>query len=149
MITLSPLNGVLSRMETLTRAMDDAIGKTGEFTNGSGQYWTPSMDAWETGQAFVVQLDLPGVTADQVDVTFDRNTLTIRGTRPATIPQPEQGELRVFFAERAPGAFTRTLRFPQYVEASRIDAAFTNGVLTVTVPKAEAAKPRKIEIASN
>ena len=107
------------------------------------------MDAWETEQAFVVQLDLPGVTGEQVDVSFDRNTLSIRGTRPATLPQPDKGELRVFFAERAPGAFSRTLRFPQYVEASRIEASFANGVLTVTVPKAEAAKPRKIEIATN
>ena len=69
-----------------------------------------------------------------------------RGTRPATVPAPEKGELRVFFAERAPGAFSRTLRFPQYVEASKIEAAFTNGVLTVTIPKSEAAKPRKIEV---
>jgi len=149
MITVSPLNGVLSRMATLNRAMEEVVGRADEPTNGSGSYWTPEMDAWETEQAFVVQLDLPGVTRDQVDVTFDRNTLTIRGTRLATIPQAEQGELRVFFAERAPGAFIRTLRFPQYVEASRIDASFTNGVLTVTVPKAEAAKPRKIEIATN
>jgi HSP20 family protein len=145
MITVSPLNGVLSRMATLNRAMEE-VGRAEESTNGSGSYLTPEMDAWETEHAFVVQLDLPGVTQDQVDVTFDRNTLTIRGTRPATIPQAEQGELRVFFAERAPGAFIRTLRFPQYIEASRIDASFTNGVLTVTVPKAEAAKPRKIEI---
>lgn len=148
MITVSPLNGVLSRMATLTRAMDDVTGHADQFTNGNGQYWTAAMDAWETEQAFIVQLDLPGVTAEQVDVTFDRNTLTIRGTRPTTIPQPEQGELRVFFAERAPGAFSRTLRFPQYVEASRIDATSTNGVLTVTVPKAETAKARKIAIAT-
>jgi HSP20 family protein len=54
--------------------------------------------------------------------------------------------MRVFVAERTPGSFARTLRFPQYVEASRIDAKLDNGVLTVTVPKTEAAKPRKIEI---
>jgi len=67
----------------------------------------------------------------------------------ATIPAPDKGELRVFFAERAPGAFSRTLRFPQYVDAAKIDASFANGVLTVTVPKAETAKARKIEIATN
>lgn len=145
MITASPLNNVLNRMVTLSRAMDDAMGRVDE-SHGTGQYWVPAMDAWETEQAFVVQLDLPGLTADHVDLNFDRNTLTIRGTRPATIPAPEKGELRVFFAERTPGAFSRTLQFPQYVEASRIEATFSNGVLTVTVPKAEAAKPRKIAI---
>lgn len=142
MLTVSPLNGVLSRMATINRAME-------ESALGSAQYWTPNMDAWETEHAFVVQLDLPGLTREQVEVNFDRNTLTVRGTREATIPEVENGEIRVFFAERSPGAFSRSLRFPQYVEASKIEAAFSNGVLTVTVPKAETAKPRKIEIAAN
>jgi HSP20 family protein len=145
MLTVSPLNGVFSRMATLNRAMEEVVGRTEDSSLGA-QYWTPNMDAWETEQAFVVQLDLPGLTRDQVEVNFDRNTLTIRGTRTATIPASEKGELRVFFAERLPGTFSRTLRFPQYVEASKIEAAFTNGVLTVTIPKSEAAKPRKIEV---
>lgn len=145
MLTVAPLNGVFSRMANLNRAMDEVLGQSDE----SYTHWTPAVDAWETEQAFVVQLDLPGLTPDQVDVNFNRNTLTIRGTRGATIPQPDNGDLRVFFAERAPGSFSRSLRFPQYVESSKIEASFTNGVLTVTVPKAEAAKPRKIEIAKN
>ena len=145
MLTVTPLNGVFGRMATLNRAMDEVIGRSDE----SYSYWTPAVDAWETEHAFVVQLDLPGLTPDQVDVNFDRNTLTIRGTRGATIPQAEKGDLRVFLAERTPGSFTRSLRFPQYVESSKIEAAFTNGVLTITVPKAETAKPRKIEIAAN
>jgi HSP20 family protein len=145
MITVSPLNGVFSRMTSLSRAMDDAIGRTDEV-NAAGQYFIPTMDAWETEQAFVVQVDLPGVTAENVDVSFDRNTLTIRGTRPATLPAADTGEKRVFIAERTPGTFGRTLRFPQYVEPSRIEAKFDSGVLTVTVPKSEAAKPRKIQV---
>ena len=148
MLTVSPLNGVFSRMATLNRAMEDVVGRAEDSALGA-QYWTPNMDAWETEQAFVVQLDLPGLKRDQVEVNFDRNTLTIRGTRTDTIPSVEKGELRVFFAERAPGSFSRTLRFPQYVEASRIEAAFTDGVLTLPIPKSEAAKPRKIEIAVN
>ena len=142
MTPLTPLNGVFSRMATLNRAMDEVLDRADE----SPLYWTPAIDAWETEQAFVVQLDLPGLTADQVDVNFDRNTLTVRGTRDATIPKVENGELRVFIAERTPGTFTRTLRFPQYVESSKIEASFANGVLTITVPKAETAKPRKIEV---
>jgi len=143
MTTISPLNGVLSRMATLSRAMDDVIGQTNESLNG--QYWVPSMDAWETEQAFVVQVDLPGLKPEQVDVSFDRNVLTVRGTRSDTIPT-DKGEKRVFFVERSPGSFSRTLRFPQYVEAAKIEAKFENGVLTVTVPKSEAGKPRKIAV---
>ena len=148
MLTVTPLNGVFSRMANLNRAIDEVIGRADESNYGA--YWTPALDAWETEHAFVVQLDLPGLTPDQVDVNFDRNTLTVRGTRGATIPQPEKdGEVRVFFAERAPGSFSRSLRFPLYVETSKIEASFTNGVLTITIPKAETAKPRKIEIAAN
>jgi HSP20 family protein len=95
-----------------------------------------------------VQLDLPGLAPEQVDVSFDRNTLTVKGTRSDTIPS-DKTEKRVFFVERSPGAFSRTLRFPQYVEASKIEAKFANGVLTVSVPKSEAAKARKISITSN
>jgi HSP20 family protein len=142
-----PLNSVLDRMVTLSRAMDDAF-QNGEASGQSQQYWVPALDAWETEQAFVVQLDLPGLSPEHVDLSFDRNTLTIRGTRPGTIQTPEKGELRVFFNERAYGAFTRSLRFPQWVEVDRISATFENGVLTISVPKAETARPRKISIAS-
>ena len=55
MITVSPINGVLSRMSSLSRAMDDVTGRSDEYANGNGQYFTPAMDAWETEQAFVVQ----------------------------------------------------------------------------------------------
>lgn len=149
MLTVSPLNGVLSRMATLNRAMEEVVGRSDDSAFGYGQYWTPTMDAWETEHAFVAQLDLPGLTKEQVEVNFDRNTLTVRGSRPNSIPQNDKGEVRVFFAERTAGAFSRSVRFPQYVEASRIEATFNNGVLTITVPKAEAAKPRKIEISAN
>lgn len=139
-----PLNGVFGRMASLNRAMEDVIGRS-EASNGNYD-WVPAMDAWETEHVFQVQLDLPGLTPEQVDVSFDRNTLTVSGTRTDTIPANGNGEQRVFFAERVSGGFSRTLRFPQYVEASKIEAKFENGVLTVTVPKSEAAKPRKITV---
>ncbi len=147
MVTISPLNSVLNRMVTLSRAMDDAMDQSDEAPGAAGQqYWVPALDAWESENAFKVQLDLPGMSADQVDITFDRNMLTVSGTRPPAMQAPEQGELRVFFAERTSGSFSRSLRFPQWVEGSKIEASFANGVLTITVPKAEAAKPRKIAI---
>ena len=147
-MTISPFNTVLDRMVTLSRAMDEALGSKNSDNTAtvSQQYWVPALDAWETENAFQVQLDLPGLSSENVDIGFDRNTLTITGTRPATIQAPEKGEVRVFFAERAYGSFQRTLRFPQYVVGDRISATFTDGVLTITVPKAEEAKPRKVKI---
>ena len=150
MVTLSPLNSVLDRMVTLSRAMDGAFGTpAGDTLSGTqNTYWVPALDAWETEHAFVVQLDLPGVSPENVDITFERNTLTVHGTRGATIQTPEKGEMKIYFSERVAGTFTRTLRFPQYVEGDKIAAKFADGVLTITLPKAEAAKARKITIAS-
>jgi HSP20 family protein len=149
MVTITPLNTMLDRMVTLSRAMDqafvngapDALGKP-----AAQPAWVPELDAWETETDYIVQLDLPGVRAESVDINFERNTLTIRGERERGIRAPEKGELRVFFAERDWGTFTRSLRFPQHVAGDNISAEFTDGVLTVRVPKTEAAKPRKIQI---
>jgi HSP20 family protein len=151
MVTMTPLNTMLDRMVTLSRAMDQA------FVNGSADTlgktatqpaWIPELDAWETEGEYVVTLDLPGVRAEQVEISFERNTLTVRGERERAISAPEKGELRVFFAEREWGSFVRSLRFPQHVAGDNIVANFDQGVLTIRVPKTEAAKPRKIEIAT-
>lgn len=146
-MSVSPLDTVLDRMVTLSRAMDEAFGATTGNGRTAQQYWVPSLDAWETEQAFVVQLDLPGLSPEDVDISFDRHTLTIRGNRAATVQAPEKGETRVYFTERPSGAFSRTLRFPRYVVGDKIEAQYNNGVLTIMLPKAEEAKPRKITIA--
>ena len=146
MISTSPLNAVLDRMVTLGRSMDYAFNPN-ETAGSRTSYWVPDIDAMETEHDFVVTLDLPGVAAEKVDISFERNTLTVSGVRDAKAT-PEKGEFRVFFAERAAGAFSRSLRFPQYVEGDKISAQFDRGVLTITVPKAEAAKARKIAISA-
>jgi HSP20 family protein len=143
MVTVTPLSSVFDRMVSLSRAMD------GAFTPPTGNQpalrtWTPAVDAVETENEYVVYIDLPGITSDKVEVNFERNTLTVRGERDGNLPQSEGS--RVFFTERDWGSFERSLRFPQHVEGDRIGASFNNGVLSITVPKSEAAKPRRIEI---
>ena len=131
----------LDRMLTLNRVFDQAF-------DGSldGRVWVPAMDVAERGDAYVVQAELPGVTPEQVEVSFEQNVLTIRGTKSAGFDAGNEGELRVFAAERACGGFERSVRVPEFVDADRISATFERGVLAVTVPKAEAAQPRKIMI---
>lgn len=133
--------GTLDRMLTLNRAFDQAFNST----LGS-RVWVPAMDVAERGDAYLVQAELPGVSPDQVDVSFEQNVLTIRGTKPASFDVANEGELRVFAAERVHGTFERSVRLPEFVNADRIAASFANGLLTITVPKAEAAQPRKIAI---
>jgi HSP20 family protein len=131
----------LDRMLTLNRAFDQAL-------NGSpaGRVWVPAMDVAERGDAYIVQAELPGVSPEQVEVSFEQNVLTIRGAKPAGFEVGNEGEFRVFAAERAHGNFERAVRLPEFIDTDRIAAKFDNGLLSVTVPKAAAAQPRKITI---
>src|SRR5439155_19243532 len=90
--------------------------------------------------------ELPGASPEQVDVSFEQNVLTIRGSKPASFDVSTDGEVRVFAAERVHGNFERAVRLPEFVDADQIEASFTNGLLTVTVPKAQAAQPPRITI---
>ena len=83
---------------------------------------------------------------EQVDVSFEQNVLTVRGNKPASFDVAAEGEVRVFAAERVHGGFERSVRLPEFVDADRIEATFNNGLLTITIPKAQAAQPRKITI---
>jgi HSP20 family protein len=104
------------------------------------------MDVAERTDAYIVHAELPGVNPDQVEVSFEQNVLTLRGSKPASFDVSSEGELRVFAAERVHGSFERSVRLPEFVDADRISAQFDRGVLTVTIPKAEAAKSRKIAV---
>jgi HSP20 family protein len=133
--------GTLDRMVSLNRVFDQA------FSAAAGsRTWVPALDVAERSDAYVVNAELPGVSPEQVDVSFEQNVLTLRGTKPASFDSSADGELRLFAAERTSGNFERSIRLPEFVDAERIDARFLNGLLTVTVPKAQAAQPRKIEI---
>jgi HSP20 family protein len=135
---------VLDRMLTLARAVDDSFAAGDRYDNRG--VWFPALDVYETEQAYVVELDLPGVHPENVDLSFEQGTLTIRGTRGPTVKTPEKGELRVFSAERVSGSFVRSVRLPEYVDSEKIEATYDNGVLMVTIPKAAAARARRITI---
>jgi HSP20 family protein len=145
------IDSVLDRMLTISRAMDEATnGRLSEPADSPvrPQLWLPPVDIYETESAFVVEADLPGVHQENVNIQFDRNALTISGTRGATLPAKEKSQLRVFSAERLSGTFSRSIRLPEHVDAEKIEASFVNGVLTVTVPKSAGARARTIPIAN-
>jgi len=143
------LDSVLDRMLTFSRAMEEASGTRFSEPGDAParpQLWLPPVDTYETESAFVIEADLPGVHQENVNIQFDRNALTISGTRAATLPAREKAQLRVFSAERLSGTFSRSVRLPEHVDAEKIEASFVNGVLTVTVPKAAGARARTIPI---
>ena len=141
MLTTRPFGSSLDRMLTLNRAFDQAFNGT-----LGGKVWVPALDVAERKDAYVVQLELPGVSPDQVDISFEQNVLTIRGNKPSSWDMTTEDELRVFAAERVHGSFERAVRLPEFIDTENIEASYTNGLLTITVPKAQAAQPRKITI---
>lgn len=106
--------------------------------------WAPPVDVFERADAIRIMAELPGVRPDGVKISVEGNVLTISGTKEQVAE--EQTE-RVHRYERTYGTFERTFTLPSTVDASAIKAAYERGVLTITLPKVEKAKPRTIEIA--
>lgn len=103
------------------------------------------MDAYREGDRFVVHFDLPGVEADSIDLTVERNVLTVRAERHRS-NDTEGREMVV--AERPHGTFSRQLFLGDTLDADRLEANYDAGVLTVTIPIAEQAKPRRVAVAN-
>lgn len=101
------------------------------------------MDAWREGDRFVLEFDLPGVAAESIDVDVERNVLTVRAERVA-----RNGDWERVASERATGVFSRQLVLGDNLDLERIEASYEAGVLRLSVPVAEKAKPRKIAIAT-
>ena len=105
--------------------------------------WSPLVDIFEKGDDMVISAELPGVAKDGIDVQVEGNTLTLRGERKR---ETEHADGETYRMERVYGDFVRSFRLPKTVDATRIAASFNNGVLTITLPKAEESKPKKIDI---
>jgi HSP20 family protein len=149
-MTAYPFDAMFDRVLGMSRAMDQAFSGrpfgTASGTTSRAQLWLPPVDTYETEHAFVVEADLPGLNQENIDLNFEQGTLTISGRRAATLPAQEQGRLRVYSSERLNGAFARSIRLPEYVDGEKIEATYANGVLTVHIPKAPSALPRKIAV---
>jgi HSP20 family protein len=119
----------------------------GTAATGTWSKPTPMpMDAYRDGETFVVCFDLPGVTPDAIDLNVERNVLTVKAER-RPVHTGENFEMQV--SERPLGVFSRQLFLGDTLDAEHIDADYDNGVLTLRIPIAEKAKPRKIEIGAS
>ena len=120
-----------------------------EFDRLTEQVWggrssTMAMDAYRKGDEFLVHFDLPGVDPGSIDLTVERNVLTVSAKR----EWPRGEDADVIASERPHGTFTRKLFLGESLDTDHLDASYDAGVLTVRIPVAEQAKPRKVEITS-
>jgi len=101
------------------------------------------MDAWREGDRFVIEMDVPGVSPDTIDIDVERNVLTVRAERVA-----RNGDWEMLASETTKGAFSRQLVLGDNLDLDKIEASYDNGVLRLVVPVTEQARPRKIEIST-
>ncbi|GAC1409285.1 MAG: Hsp20/alpha crystallin family protein [Actinomycetota bacterium] len=135
-----PFRDLLGVQNDMTKLFDRALN-TGP--SSTARAWAPPLDICETPEGYRVVAELPGFGPSDVDLTVDNGTLTIRGERKFYTEVSPDSFHRV---ERKFGAFMRSVSLPSQVEAEKISAAFDKGVLTIDIPKAEIAKPRRIEV---
>lgn len=132
-ITHDPFQGLRLFEDAVTRLMSEPR---------TARPWSPAVDILESENELVVKADLPDVDENDIDVQVERQTLTIRGERKFQ-KEENAGFHRI---ERSYGSFLRSFAVPSTVETEKVAAEYKNGVLTVRLPKKEAAKPRQVKI---
>ena len=147
MATLAPftVRNVSGLHDEVERMFRDAF-TGGTSTPTTAGAWAPALDVEEDEDQFTLFVELPGIDPDDVDITLEENVLTFTGERTFYGDRDAERFRRV---ERRFGTFHRAVRLPDRVDGERVEATYAHGLLTVVVPKAEDAKPRRIAISAS
>lgn len=139
-----PMRDFVTLREAMDRLVEESVVRTPRAEGGRNGQYRPAADAWETADALVIELSLPGIDPQDVEVTYEQDQLTISGKR------PEPAEERTWILrESARGAFERRFTLTSPIDADGVEAHFHNGILTLHLPKSEATRPRKIDVRAN
>lgn len=140
-----PFRDVVTLQDRMNRLLDQALSKT-RADNEEGltaSTWLPAVDIFETADSIVMKAELPGVSRENIDIQVRDNTLALKGERTFEREVKDENYLRI---ERSYGAFQRAFSLPAVIQQDKIKAVFKDGVLEVTMPKAEEAKPKQVKI---
>ncbi len=144
MVRWNPSRDLVTMRDEMNRLFGEVFGRA---ANDEGSWytgaWTPPVDIFETEEALVMKAELPGFTKDDISIELKENALTLRGKRKHTTEAKEENYHR---RERIYGAFQRSFMLPTTVDQSNVQATYKDGVLELRLPKAEAAKPKRIAI---
>ena len=146
-----PFGDLRSTQEERARIQMDslfahALGLHGQWQNATGAStpaWAPALDIAERTDVYLVTVELPGVKLDNLEITLEDGLLTIQGERQFTTESSEEQYHRI---ERSSGAFRRSITLPAHVVADEVEASMEDGVLRILVPKADEAKPKRIQV---
>jgi len=138
-----PLRDLLSIQDRMNRLFEQTLTRSQAEEGITASTWSPAVDIYETPETIIMKADLPGLSREDIEIQIRDNTLTLRGERRFAKDVQQENYLRI---ERAYGAFQRNFTLPATVQQDKIRAVFRDGVLELTLPKAEEAKPKKIAI---
>jgi HSP20 family protein len=140
LVRLNPFQQLVAMSSQLNRTINDPYTPRTEDAFGA---WAPPVDIFEKNDNLVIRAEIPGVQKEDVDVRIENGVLTLHGERKQETDIEDENAYRM---ERVYGMFTRSFTLPTTVDAAKVTANYKDGVLEVTVPKVETAKPKKVEI---
>jgi HSP20 family protein len=139
----APLTDIVSLRDAMDRLFEESFIRPNGWNGlAAGQFAVP-VDLWDTKDAFQLRADLPGVTAEQLEINATSDSISIGGEVKAHADVSENGWLR---QERRVGKFQRAFTLPMAIDPTKVEATFENGVLQLVLPKAENVKPRMIKV---
>jgi HSP20 family protein len=140
-----PFRNLLSLQERMNRLFEESASglSRGQEEDWSMGAWAPAVDIYEHGTDVVLKAELPGVEPKDVDIRIENNVLTLRGERKVDTEVKKESYHRV---ERSYGTFSRAFTLPSTVDTANVKAEYKDGVLRITLPKREEAKPKQIQI---
>ncbi len=138
-----PFRGLVTTQDRFNRVFNDAFTRAFGDEEPGSRAWMPLVDIHETDDSLVLKADLPGINPDDVEVRVEDNTLYLKGERRF---EKEVKEENLHRLERSYGTFSRSFVLPNSVDSDKVQAAYKDGILTLTMPKREEAKPKTIKI---
>ncbi len=138
-----PVTDLITMQEAMDRLLDEARGRGGLGWRRGERVQRLPLDVYSTDENLIIEASVPGLDPDDVDITIEGETLTIKGTR-----RPPFENVDYIIQERRYGPFARTLTLNVPVQAEKAEAVFEKGTLTLTIPKAEGIRPRVIKVTS-
>ncbi len=138
-----PFRDIVTLQDRMNRLFNDQLSNFGsEESLGSGSF-VPAVDVYEDEQGIQLKIEVPGIDEKDIDLRLENNTLTVRGERKVEKDTKEENFRRI---ERRYGSFVRSFTLPNTVDAENVKAGYDKGVLSIQLPKKEAAKPKQIKI---
>jgi len=138
--TLDRWSNLRDELNSLFEVPWGSLNRTGQLFSG----WSPALDLYQNNDNFVAVVELPGMRKEDIEISLHDGNLNIAGERKSSSSNGEQAER----TERYVGNFRRSISLPAPVDANKVSATYRDGILTVTMPKAEEAKPKRITVTS-